>query len=42
MRDTVRKGKFAVTGEAVENKCETFVTLHIARAFEEFVERRSK
>jgi len=38
MCDTIRKGKFAIAGEAIQDKCKPFVPLDIAGTFEEFIQ----
>ena len=42
MRNSIGKSESAIAGEAVKNKCEALIALHIARAIEEFIEHRAQ
>jgi len=41
MRNAIRKFKFAVSCKSVEDQCKILIALHIAGAFEEFIQNRS-
>ena len=42
MGNAIRKGKFTVTRETVEDKCETLIPFDIAVYLEEFIEHRAQ
>jgi len=41
MHNAIGIGYLAITGETVENKCESLIAFHVARTFEEFIEHRA-
>ena len=42
MCNPIRKGKFAVAREAIEDQCEYLITFDIAGSFEELIEHRAQ
>jgi hypothetical protein len=42
MGNAIRKGKFTVTRETVEDQCQTPIPFDIAGSFEEFIEHRAQ